>query len=306
MSFTAKDVQALREKTSCGMMDCKNALTETNGDMDKAIDFLREKGLATAAKKASRIAAEGLVNCFVDGKIGVVIEVNSETDFVAKNEDFQNFVKNCAITVAKNNPSTVEDLAKCKLEGSNVTVSEMLTEKISTIGENLNIRRFVRVQGNVVTYIHGNGRIGVLIDFDTDEVTASKPEFIEMGKNVCMQIAAMYPIYVDRSLVTNDTIESEKQILLTQINNDEKLSNKPDAIKLKMVDGRIAKFYEQVCLVEQAYVKDGDLTVAKYIESVAKALGTTISIKSFVRFEKGEGLVKKEDNFAQEVASMVK
>ncbi len=306
MSFTAKDVGALRAKTSCGMMDCKKALTETEGNMDKAIDYLREKGLATAAKKASRIAAEGIVNCFVDGKIGVVIEVNSETDFVAKNEDFQSFVKNCAVTVAKNDPLSLEDLVKCKLEGSNKKVSEMLIEMISTIGENINIRRFVRIQGNVTTYIHGNGRIGVLIDFDTEEGIANKVEFIEMGKNICMQIAAMNPTYIDRSLITAETIESEKQILLTQINNDEKLANKPDAIKEKMINGRITKFYEQVCLVEQTYVKDTDMTVAKYIESVAKALDTKISIKSFVRFEKGEGLAKKEDNFAQEVASMVK
>lgn len=306
MSFGAKDVQTLREKTGCGMMDCKKALTETDGDMDKAVEFLREKGLAAAEKKSGRIAAEGIVDCISEGNVAVAIEVNSETDFVAKNEEFQKFVKSCAVTVAKNNPADVTALMDLKLDGSDLTVAEVLREKILTIGENMNVRRFVRIEGNVVTYVHGNGRIGCLIDFDTDAATAAKAEFAEMGRNICMQIAAMSPQFLQPSDVSAETIENEKQILIAQIKNDEKMKSKPDAIIEKMVTGRISKFYEQVCLLEQGYVKEPDLTVGKYVEKVAKELGATITAKSFVRFEKGEGIQKKEDNFAAEVANMVK
>lgn len=306
MAFTAKDVQSLREKTGCGMMDCKKALTETDGNMDKAIDFLREKGLAAAAKKAGRIAAEGLVDCYVEGNIGVIAEVNSETDFVAKNDDFKAFVKGCAITAAKNNPADVAALLDMKFEGSKYTVAEMLHEKILTIGENIKVRRFARVQGNIITYVHGGGRIGVLVDFDTDTQTAAKSEFVEMGRNLCMQIAAMSPLYLNREAVPAEVIEGEKNILIAQIKNDEKNKNKPDAIVEKMVQGKIGKYFDTNCLLEQSFVKDAEIKVAKYVENTAKDLGVNLTVKSFVRYEKGEGLQKREDNFADEVANMIK
>lgn len=304
MSFTASDVKDLREKTGCGMMDCKKALTETDGNMDKAMEYLREKGLAAAAKKASRIAAEGIVTCYVDGRAGTILEVNSETDFVAKNADFVGFVNSVAVTITKNNPADVETLSNLTLDGSSITVAEALREKILTIGENMNIRRFIRIEGDVVSYIHGGGRIGVLIDFDTD--VANKAEFTEMAKNICMQVAALNPAYLDKASVPAEVVENEKSVLIAQIKNDDKNKNKPDAIIEKMVGGRINKYYEQNCLLEQEYVKDNAITVQKFIENTAKELGGKISIKSFVRFEKGEGLQKREDDFASEVANMAK
>lgn len=304
MSFTAIDVKDLREKTGCGMMDCKKALTETAGDMDKAIEFLREKGLAAAAKKASRIAAEGIVSCYVDGNVGVIVEVNSETDFVAKNSDFVNFVNSVAVTIAKTNPTDVEALLNTICDGSSVTVAEALREKILTIGENMNIRRFVRTEGSVVSYVHGGGRIGVLMDFDTD--IADKAEFIDLARSICMQVAALNALYLDKASVPAEVIENEKSILMAQIKNDEKNQNKPDAIIEKMVFGRINKYFTENCLLEQEYVKDSSLTVAKIVEQTAKELGGKIAIKSYVRYEKGEGLRKKEDDFAAEVANMAK
>ena len=282
MAFTAKDVQTLRERTGCGMMDCKKALTETDGDMEKAIEVLREKGLAAAAKKAGRIAAEGVVYAYVDEakKIGVVIEVNSETDFVAKNDSFIAFVDTCAKTIAEQNPATVEALLDCKAAGSNETVADMLREKILTIGENMKIRRFARYEGEVVTYIHGGGRIGV----------------------IAMQVAASAPTYLDKASVPSETIEKEKEILTVQAINE----GKPANIAEKMVMGRISKYYKEVCLLEQPFIKDGDLSVTQYTEKVAKELGGSIKVTGFVRYEKGEGLEKKEDNFADEVASMIK
>ena len=302
MAFTAKDVQTLRERTGCGMMDCKKALTETDGDMEKAIEVLREKGLAAAAKKAGRIAAEGVVYAYVDEakKVGVVIEVNSETDFVAKNDSFIAFVDTCAKTVAEQNPATVEALLDCKATGSEETIAEMLREKILTIGENMKIRRFARYEGEVVTYIHGGGRIGVMVGFDTD--LASKPEFKEYAKDIAMQVAAASPAYLDKASVPSETIEKEKEILTIQAINE----GKPANIAEKMVMGRISKYYKEVCLLEQPFIKDGDLSVAQYTEKVAKELGGSIKVTGFVRYEKGEGLEKKEDNFADEVASMIK
>ncbi len=299
MAFTAKDVQTLRERTGVGMMDCKKALVETDGDMEKAIDILREKGLAAAAKKAGRIAAEGLVfaNVYEDKKVGVVIEVNSETDFVAKNADFQAFVQDVAAIVADKAPTTVEELLTLPMgEGD---VASVLREKILVIGENLSIRRFERYEGNCVAYVHGGGRIGVLVKFDDAEMDAAVMN--ECGKDVAMQIAALNPLYLSKESVPAADIEKEKEILISQIKNDPKNANKPDQIVEKMVTGRIGKFYETNCLLEQAFVKDGDVSVGKY---VANCVGD-VKVAAFVRFEKGEGLEKRQDDFAAEVASMM-
>lgn len=306
MAFTAKDVQSLREKTGVGMMECKKALTAADGDMDKAIEILREKGLAAAAKKSSRIAAEGVVLATVDEatKVGVIIEVNSETDFVAKNEKFMEFVGSCAKTVAANKPADVDALLKLPAVGLDRTVEEELRDKILTIGENLKVRRFAYAEGAVCTYVHGGGRIGVMVSFDTD--LADKEAFQEYAKDVAMQIAAINPLYLDEAAVPADVIEKEKEILKAQIANDEKLKNKPAQIITKMVEGKIGKYYKENCLVDQQFVKNGDLTVGQYTANTAKELGGSIKITGFVRYEKGEGLEKREDNFADEVAGMIK
>ena len=302
MAFTAKDVQALRERTGCGMMDCKKALTESNGDTDKAIEFLREKGLAAVAKKSGRIAAEGLVYGLVDDakKVGALIEVNSETDFVAKNQSFVDFVAACAKTVIDENPADVDDLLNKTISGGNETVAAALQEKVLTIGENLKIRRFVRMEGDLVTYIHGNGRIGVLVKFATD--VADKDGFAEYAKDIAMQIAAANPQFLNKEAVPADTIAKEKEILTVQAINE----GKPANIAEKMVMGRINKYYKEVCLTEQLFVKNDELTINKYTDQTAKALGGSIVIADFVRFEKGEGLEKRNDDFASEVAGMVK
>ncbi len=300
MAFTAKDVQTLRERTGCGMMECKKALTEADGNMDKAIELLRERGLAAAAKKAGRIAAEGIVYALVDDakKTGVIIEVNSETDFVAKNEQFIAFAETCAKTVIEKNPADVDALLTLKASGSDFTVDELLKEKILTIGENLKIRRFVRMEGELISYIHGGGRIGVMVRFDTN--VGDKPGFIEYAKDVAMQVAAATPLYLNKEAVPAETLEEEKKILLTQAINE----GKPQNIAEKMVQGRISKYYKENCLVEQAFIKDNEISVTQYSDNTAKALGGSITIAQFVRFEKGEGLEKREDNFADEVAKM--
>lgn len=302
MAFTAKDVKDLRERTGCGMMDCKKALSETDGDMDKAIEILREKGLAAAAKKAGRIAAEGLVVSVVDNdkKVGVVLEVNAETDFVAKNEKFVTFVNDVAKTIIDNNPADIAALEALTMSGSDRTVAEELRDKILTIGENMKIRRFERLEGDLVAYVHGGGRIGVMVKFDTD--VADKDGFETYAKDVAMQIAAAVPQYLNKADVPAEVVEKEKEILTAQAINE----GKPANIAEKMVMGRINKFYKEVCLSEQPFIKDGDITVAKYTDNTAKALGGKIAMVSFVRFEKGEGLEKREDNFADEVASMVR
>lgn len=302
MAFTAKDVKDLRERTGCGMMDCKKALSETDGDMDKAIEILREKGLAAAAKKAGRIAAEGLVVSVVDSdkKVGVVLEVNAETDFVAKNEKFVTFVNDVAKTIIDNNPADIAALEALTMSGSDRTVAEELRDKILTIGENMKIRRFERLEGDLVAYVHGGGRIGVMVKFDTD--VADKDGFETYAKDVAMQIAAAVPQYLNKADVPAEVVEKEKEILTAQAINE----GKPANIAEKMVMGRINKFYKEVCLSEQPFIKDGDITVAKYTDNTAKALGGKIAMVSFVRFEKGEGLEKREDNFADEVASMMK
>ena len=304
MAFTAQDVKNLREQTGCGMMDCKKALTESNGDFDKAVEYLREKGLAAAQKKAGRIAAEGMVYATVCGKVGVVVEVNAETDFVAKNDMFQTFVKDVAGVVAEQNPADVDALLACKMGED--TVEAALKEKILVIGENIKIRRFERFEGICSAYIHAGGTHAVLVGFETSEEIAAKPEFEAYGKDIAMQIAAANPGYLCEADVPAEVIEKEKEILLAQIANDPKNANKPDAIKEKMVLGRIGKFYKENCLVDQEFVKDNELTVAKYTDKVAKELGGEIKITKFARYEKGEGLEKKSDDFAAEVASMMK
>lgn len=307
MAFTASDVKTLRERTGCGMMDCKKALSETNGDMDKAIDILREKGLAAAAKKAGRIAAEGMVYAYVDEdkKVGVIIEVNSETDFVSKNADFQAFVKKLAEIVADKAPADIDALMELPYDDK-FNVAQALQDKILVIGENIKIRRFARYEGNLVSYVHGGGRIGVIVKFEADDTAANSDKLIEAGKDVAMQIAALNAPYLNRESVPADVIEKEKEILIAQIQNDPKNSKKPQNIIDKMVDGRIGKYYTLNCLEDQAFVKDGDITVGQYIENTAKEIGGKMKIVEYVRFEKGEGLQKREDNFADEVASMVK
>ena len=297
MSFTAKDVAALREKTGCGMMDCKKALTESGGDMEKAVEFLREKGLAAAAKKADRIAAEGVVSAASVGGSSVLIEVNSETDFVAKNQDFLDFVLGCAHAVLASGSHTVEELLKVAHNESQ-TVEEALQEKILTIGENLRIRRFVQFDGVTEYYIHSGGRIGVLCQFETD--CAESPVFHEYARDICMQIAALNPQYVRSQEIPESVLDKEREILLAQALNE----GKPQEIAEKMVQGRIAKYFKDVCLVDQPFVKDGDKSVAQHTAAVAASLNGSISVTRFVRFEKGEGLEKREDDFAQEVANL--
>ncbi len=303
MAFTAKDVQALREKTGCGMMDCKKALTECDGNMDAAIDFLREKGLASQAKKASRIAAEGTVCAIAENGVGVLVELNAETDFVANGDDFKALALKVANIIAAQNPADMDALLACTENGQ--TVEEMVQELFLKIRENIKVRRFIRIEGNVVTYVHAGGKIGVMVKFDGD-VDANDADFIAMGKNVAMQIAAMNPGYLDEASVPAEVIEKEKEILISQMKEDPKMANKPDAVLGKIVEGKIGKYYKENCLVEQQFVMDGDLTVGKYVANTAKEMGKDFAIAQFVRYEKGEGIEKRVDDFAAEVASMVK
>ena len=301
MAFTAQDVKTLREKTGCGMMDCKKALTQADGNMDAAIDILREQGLAKQAKKASRIAAEGVAYAATnaDATVGVVVEINSETDFVAKNDDFMSFVKTVADTIIEKNPADVDALLAEKAADSDMTVAELLQEKVLTIGENIKIRRFARYEGAVATYIHAGGKIGVMVNFETD--VAGKEGFAEYGKDIAMQIAAVNPSYLQKSDVPDEVIEHEKAIMTEQVINE----GKPEAIAQKIVLGKIGKYYEENCLVNQAFVKDNKMTVEQYTAKGAKDLGGSIKILGFVRFEKGEGLEKRSDNLADEVAKQL-
>ena len=305
-AITAKAVAELRAKTNCGMMECKKALTEAEGNFDEAIKILREKGLATAAKKADRIAAEGVVDILREGKTAAMIEVNAETDFVAKNDTFVEFVKGLLRTIIANRPADVEALKALPFDGTSETVADALVAKIAVITENISIRRFVIVDGQLNSYIHGHGTTGVIVKFDTDDATAATPEFAEMSKNVALQVAAMNCEFVNRDAVPAARLAEEKEIIATQIKNDPKNASKPDAIIEKMAVGKLGKFFEQVCLADQAYVKDDSMSVAKYVESVAKELGAKITLVDFCRYEKGEGLQKREDNFADEIASLVK
>ena len=303
MAFTAADVKTLREITGCGMMDCKKALSATDGDQEKAIEFLREKGLATAEKKSGRVAADGIVYANVENNVGVVLEVNSETDFVAKNDEFLQFVADVAKQINVNNPASVDALLEESFIAGEGTVKDALINKIATIGENMTIRRFARYEGIVETYIHAGGKIGVMVSFDVaDSAKAESPEFKEFARDVAMQIAAFNASFLDRNSVPADVVAKETEILMAQAMNE----GKPANIAEKMVAGRINKYFKEICLVDQAFIKDDELTVAGYTNKVAKDLGTEIKITNFVRFEKGEGIEKKEDNFAEEVASMVK
>ena len=303
MAFTAADVKTLREMTSVGMMDCKKALVECDGDMDKAVEWLREKGLAKAAKKAGRIAAEGMSYALTENGVGVVVEVNCETDFCAKSDLFVAFVKDIAKVIAEQDPADVDALMNCKYVGSDLTVSETMPEKVMSIGENLQIRRFVRFAENTsVGYVHAGGKIGVLVNLAVD----GGIDATEIGKNVAMQIAALNPRFWDKSQVGQDVLDEEKKIMMVQMENDPKMASKPEAVREKIVMGKLNKFYSENCLLQQEFVKDNSMTVEKYIASAAKALGGSVTFKDAVRFEKGEGIEKKQENFAEEIASMIK
>ena len=302
MAFTALDVKKLREMTNVGMMDCKAALTATDGDMDKAVDWLREKGLAKAAKKAGRVAAEGVALATVVDGVGVVIEVNSETDFAAKTDAFQDLVKNLATIVAKENPADVEALKACKYPGTDLTVTEVMQEKVMSIGENMQIRRFDRFAENVnVAYVHMGGSHGVLVNLEAD-VDAT-----EIGKNVAMQIAAMNPKYWDKAQVPQEDVDKELAVQVALMDNDPKMASKPAAVKEKIAAGKIAAFYKESCLLQQDFVRSdlfkGD--VAGYIADAAKKLGGNVKFVNAIHYIKGEGIEKKEENFADEVAAQI-
>ena len=305
MAVTAKMIKELRDITNVGMSDCKNALVEAEGNIDKAIEILREKGLSNAAKKSGRIATEGLVYTTIsdDNKVGVILEVNSETDFVARNEEFQKFVANMGQQISMSSNSKIEDILNEKWNSDeNITVIEALHQKISVIGENLTIRRFFKynnVDGSVlVSYIHGAGKVGVLLQLETE---ANKDEVAEVGKNVCMQIAAMNPMFKSADEVDPEYIEKEREILTVQAENE----GKPKDIVARMIEGRLKKQLKEICLLEQEYVKDGDLSVEQYVQTVSKDINKDIKISSFVRYEVGEGLEKKEENFADEVNKVI-
>ncbi len=304
MAFTAQDVKTLREMTNVGMMDCKKALTETDGDMDKAVEWLREKGLAKAAKKAGRIAAEGMAYADVCPKCGVgaIVEVNCETDFCAKSDLFVAFVKDICKTIITENPADIDALMNSKYAGSNLTVAETLPEKVMSIGENLQIRRFVRFDDNTsVAYVHAGGKIGVLVNLAVE----GGIDATEIGKNVAMQIAALNPRFWDKSDVTEDVLAEEKKVALALMDQDPKMASKPQQVKEKIVLGKLNKFYEENCLLQQEYVKDGSMTVEKYIASAAKELGGSVKFVKAVRFLKGEGIEKKQEDFAAEVAAQM-
>ncbi len=307
MAFTAQDVKDLREMTGVGMMDCKKALTEADGNTEKAIEWLREKGLAAAQKKSGRIAAEGVAYAEVFENVGVVVEVNAETDFVGKNELFLEFTKTVARVVATENPADLDALMASKYPGTELTVEQMQQEKVLVIGENIKVRRFKRyAEGFSVPYVHMGGRIGVIINMALSDGLTDKGEVVELGKDLAMQIAAMNPTYRDKSDVDPSVIEKEKEILMAQAKEDPKNASKPDAIIEKMILGRIGKFYEENCLLQQAFVKGDKISVEQHIAEVAKSLGGKITVTGFTRFEKGEGIEKKQDDFAAEIASLVK
>ena len=303
MSFTAADVKTLREMTSVGMMDCKKALTECDGDMDKAVEYLREKGLAKAAKKAGRIAAEGMSYALVENGVGALVEVNCETDFCAKSDLFVAFVKDIAKAVLDNDPADVDALMNCKYPDTELTVSEIMPEKVMSIGENLQIRRFVRFAENTsVGYVHAGGKIGVLVNLAVEGVDAS-----EIGKNVAMQIAALNPRFWDKSQVTEDVLAEEKKIALALMDSDPKMASKPAQVKEKIVMGKMNEFYEENCLLQMEFVR-GDIfqgSVEKYIADAAKKLGGSVKFVDAVRFQTGEGIEKKQEDFAAEVAAQM-
>ena len=306
MAFTAKDVAELRKQTGCGMMDCKNALVAADGNFEEAIKVLREKGMAATAKKASRIAAEGLVDIYTENGVTAIAEVNSETDFVAKNETFRAFVGDILKTIVANRPASVEELMGKTLVGTDKTVEEVLQEKTFTIGEKLSIRRFVIVDGVVSTYVHGLGATGIVVKFEAADDVVANPGFAEFAKNIALQAAAIPSSYVSREDVPASVIEEEKDVLTKQMQQDPKFANKPAKVLEGIVAGKLGKFFESTCLLEQGYVKDDSMTVRKYVEATAKAFGGDIKVVSFVRYDKGEGIQKREEDFAAEIEKMVK
>lgn len=312
MAFTANDVKKLREITGVGMMDCKKALAETDGDMDKAIEYLREKGLATAKKKAGRIAAEGLCRTYVsDDGTAALVEINIETDFAAKNEAFMKFVDDVAEVVAKGNPSDIDALLTMNYPGTSNSVADILQDKIQVIGENIQIRRFTRYDtGITVPYVHMGGKIGVLVNLEVSDNIKGSNAVFELGQDLAMQIAAMRPQYLDKSSVPEDEIAREKEIQMNKALEENRQKNltedKARSVAENMVKGRMNKYFEDFCLLQQPFVKESKMTVEQHVASVAKELGGTIKIISFARYETGEGIEKKVDNFADEVASMIK
>ena len=305
-NITAKDVAELRAKTGAGMMDCKKALVEADGNLDEAVKILREKGLSAAAKKQSRIAADGLVDILKDGNTTAMIEVNTETDFVAKNDLFKEFVKNTLAVIIKERPATVEALAECKYDDA-MTINEKLQELIFIIKEKITIRRFVVFEGITSTYIHGAGSIGVVVTFEADDAVVNNAGFAVFAKNIALQVAAVESApYLDRASVPASVLEEEKAIIRSQIANDPKNANKPANIIDKMTEGKIGKFYENNCLVEMEYFKEDKLKVSQYIAATAKALGGNIAVTSFCRYDKGEGIQKREENFAEEIEKLTK
>ena len=304
MAISAKDVMELRRQTDCGMMECKKALTQADGDFAKAVEILREQGLATASKKAGRIAAEGMVYAVAYDNCAVVVEVNAETDFVAKNDKFVDFTKQLAKVVADENPADLDALMSCKMgEG---TVDDALKALILVIKENIKVRRFARYEGHCAAYVHGGGTHGVIVKFETSDEVAAKPEFAAFGKDIAMQIAAANPSYLNREQVPADVLNKEKEIVLAQMANDPKTAGKPDAIKEKMAIGKLGKFYKESCLMDQAFIKDGSMDVTKYVAATAKELGGDIKIAEYTHFVKGEGLEKRSEDFAAEVAAAIK
>jgi len=298
------EIKELMKSTGVGMMDCKKALEANDGDMDKAIEFLREKGLATQAKKSGRAAAEGVVTAVVEGNVGVLLEVNTETDFAANTDDIRNFVANVAKTIIAKNPADVEALKAEQIVGGTGTVGDALTELAGMkIRENIVIRRFVRLEGALASYIHNGGSIGVLVKMDTD---LPADQVAAIGKDVAMQSAALNAPYLNREQVTAEVIEKEKEIMMAQMAEDPKMASKPEQVRAKIVEGKVGKYYTENCLLEQSFVKDDKLSVQGYVDAEAKKLGGSIKVVEVVRYERGEGVEKKEDNFADEIANMIK
>ena len=306
MAFTAADVKNLREMTGVGILDCKKALAETDGDMEKAVEFLREKGLAAAQKKAGRIAAEGMAYAEVFNFGSALVEVNAETDFVAKNEKFIEFVKDIAYVVARWGPDNMETMMTLPYRKTGLTVQQALQEMVLTIGENIQIRRYERFYTGMNTaYNHMNGRIGVLLNMEVSEGLEENEAVIELGKDIAMQIAAMNPMFRDKSDVSQETLDKEKEIQLAQMDNDPKMAGKPQQVKEKIVMGKMGKFYEENCLLQQAFVKENKISVEQHIAAVAKEVGGDIKVKGYHRYERGEGLEKKQENFAEEIAKQL-
>ena len=306
MGFTAADVKNLREMTGVGMMDCKKALAEADGNIEKAVEWLREKGLAAAQKKAGRIAAEGMAYAWVCPECGVgsIVEVNAESDFVAKNDLFVDYVHKVAQVVAKDAPADLDALFACKYPGSEKTVLEEQNDKVLVIGENIKVRRFARYdKGTSVAYVHMGGRIAVLVNLETESTDAA---VVELGKDIAMQIAALNPTYKDKSDVSEEFIEKEKEIRLAQAKEDPKNAKKPDAIIEKIVMGGIGKYFKEICLLQQPFVKDDKVSVEEHIAAVAKQVGASIKLVNYTRFEKGEGIEKRQDDLAEEVAKLIK